>query len=171
MIMDDMYFSQLDMLWNLFSKIPNATARIRGNESHPQIKGLMQLYQLPQGVLIVVEVMGLPSSKDSCKSGIHGLHIHDGTRCTGNEADPFANAGTHYNPKMCAHPHHAGDLPPLLENQGYAMSVFYTERFRVNEVLGKTVIVHDKADDFTSQPAGDSGNKIACGEIRALMLN
>lgn len=43
--------------------------------------------------------------------------------------------------------------------------VFLTDNFRVRDIIGKTVVIHSKADDFTSQPSGDSGSKIACGEI------
>ncbi len=119
---------------------------------------------------MVVEVMGLPTTQDACKKGIHALHIHSGESCTGNVKDAFANAGMHYNPTECKHPFHAGDLPPLFENEGYAMMVFFTNRFRVNEVIGKTIIVHENIDDFTSQPSGNAGAKIACGEIRPIMI-
>ncbi len=165
MFVNNMYFSQLDMLWNIFSEMPDATAHIRGSSKYPDIKGVAQLYQLRQGVLMVVEVMGLPFLDQSCKGGIHALHIHEGTRCSGNQSDPFANAGTHYNPHACEHPYHAGDLPPLFANQGYAMMVFLTDRFKVKEVLGKTIIVHENIDDFSTQPSGNAGAKIACGEI------
>lgn len=165
MLINNMYFSQLDMLWNIFSEIPDATAHIRGSSQYPDIKGIAQFYQLIHGVLMVVEVMGLPSSEDACKGGIHALHIHEGARCRGNQNDPFADAGMHYNPNDCEHPYHAGDLPPLFENQGYAMTVFFTDRFKVEEVLGKTVIVHENIDDFSTQPSGNAGAKIACGEI------
>ena len=166
-----MYFSQLDMLWNLFSTTPNATAYILGSEKYPNIKGITHFYQLSHGVLVVTEVMGLPMSENPCSTGVHALHIHEGENCTGNADDPFADALTHYNPAKCEHPYHAGDLPSLFANQGYALSVFYTERFRVNEVIGKTVIVHEMIDDFSTQPSGNAGEKIACGEIVAIMLN
>lgn len=41
-----------------------------------------------------------------------------------------------------------------------------TNRFRAAEAIGRTVVIHSRRDDFTSQPAGDSGRKIACGVIR-----
>lgn len=59
----------------------------------------------------------------------------------------------------------AGDLPPLFENNGLAVSVFLTNRFSVNQIIGKTIIIHDKPDDFTTDPSGNSGTKIACGVI------
>ncbi len=89
-----------------------------------------------------------------------------GTSCTGNAEDEFANALTHYNPNHCPHPSHAGDLPPLFENNGYTYMSFLTNQFRVRDILGKVVIIHDSPDDFTSQPSGNSGKKIACGKIR-----
>ena len=79
--------------------------------------------------------------------------------------DPFAGAMTHDNPENCAHPAHAGDLPPLFGNNGRAAAAVLTDRFTVREILGKTVIVHANRDDFTTRPSGDAGTKIACGEI------
>lgn len=62
-------------------------------------------------------------------------------------------------------PYHAGDLPPLFGNQGYAFSAFVTDRFAVREIVEKTIIIHSKPDDFKTQPSGDSGEKMACGKI------
>ena len=76
------------------------------------------------------------------------MHIHNGTSCTGNRKDQFANAGMHYNPCKTKHPHHAGDLLSLLENNGYAFEIFITNRFSVKEIIGKTVIIHSDPDDF-----------------------
>ena len=81
------------------------------------------------------------------------------------ENDPFPHSGTHYNPNGCPHPYHAGDMPPLFGADGYAFLTFVTSRFTVNEIVGKTVIIHSSPDDFTTQPSGNSGEKIACGLI------
>lgn len=83
-------------------------------------------------------------------------------------SDPFADAMSHYNPNGCGHPNHAGDLPLLFGNNGFALSLFLTNRFYIDEVIGRTVILHDHPDDFTTQPAGNSGTKIACGVIRRI---
>ena len=77
-----------------------------------------------------------------------------------------SDAKAHYNPDNCEHPYHAGDMPPIFGNNGYAFSIFLTNRFWTDEIIGKTVIIHLQPDDFHSQPSGDSGAKIACGEIR-----
>lgn len=171
MNLENMYFSQLDMLWNIFSRWPDATAHIRGSSDYPQIKGLAQFYQLSHGVLVVVEMMGMPQKEGTCAGGIHALHIHSGKTCSGNKSDSFADAGMHYNPSNCEHPEHAGDLPPIFANDGYGLSVFLTNRFQVKDILGKTVILHENPDDFRTQPSGNAGAKIACGEIISIMLD
>ena len=62
--------------------------------------------------------------------------------------------------------YHAGDMPPLFGTDRFAFSAFLTDRFSAEEGIGKTVIIHDSPDDFTTQPSGNSGVKIACGVIR-----
>lgn len=114
---------------------------------------------------MAVHVVGLPNNSGPCNKAFFGFHIHEGSNCTGNETDPFANTGTHYNPVSCPHPYHSGDLPPLLSNDGEALSIFYVGSFLPDEVIGRTLVIHDMPDDFRTQPAGDSGSKIACGEI------
>ena len=47
----------------------------------------------------------------------------------------------------------------------YAYMCVYTDRFTISEIIGRTVIIHNMLDDFTSQPSGNAGEKIACGEI------
>lgn len=65
-----------------------------------------------------------------------------------------------------AHPEHAGDLPPLIRCRGNAYLSFRTDRFSVNEIIGRTVVIHSDPDDFHTQPAGNAGKKIACGVIQ-----
>lgn len=89
-----------------------------------------------------------------------------GTSCTGNLDDEFADAKSHYNPLKCPHPYHVGDLPVLVENNGYSYMRVFVNKFKVKDIVGKVIIIHDMPDDFTTQPSGNSGGKIACGEIR-----
>lgn len=152
------------ILWEL----PDAKALIRGSMDYPRLQGYLHMYQLKGGVLVAVEVIGLPISQSECKNDIFALHLHEGKQCSGNATDPFANAMTHYNPNNCEHPNHAGDFPPLFGNNGYALSIFVTDRFAVQEVVGKTVIIHGGVDDFVSQPAGNAGAKIACGVLESI---
>ncbi|HML35941.1 MAG TPA: superoxide dismutase family protein [Bacillota bacterium] len=156
---------QLQFLSDLLKKSPDAIAWIFGSPAFPDIRGFVYFYQLYDNVLLVAEVSGLPHSEGPCESRVFGFHIHEGATCTGNREDPFADAGAHYNPDNCLHPYHAGDLPPLFENNGLAFQSVLTNRFSVNQVIGRTVIVHDSPDDFTTQPSGNSGAKIACGQI------
>lgn len=143
-----------------------AVASIAGSEDYPTVSGTMRLYQTDKGVVVYAEVNGLPQSTRPCQGRVFGFHIHAGTDCGGNMDDPLADAMAHYNPDSCEHPYHAGDLPPLFGNDGLALCAFLTNRFSVDEVIGRTVIIHDRPDDFTSQPSGKSGTKIACGVIR-----
>ena len=144
---------------------PHAVAMVRGGEMYPEVLGIVRFYQTDKGVLVAIEVTGLPNPQSICGNSIFAIHIHGGDTCQGNATDSFAKAMGHYNPENCPHPNHVGDLPPLFANKGYAFSVLLTDRFTVDEIVGKTVIIHTKPDDFKSQPAGDSGEKMACGVI------
>lgn len=115
---------------------------------------------------MAAEACGLPETAERCGNAVFGFHIHSGGRCSGDHTDPFADALAHYNPEDCPHPAHAGDLPPLFSNHGNAFQLFLTDRFTVREIIGKTIIIHARPDDFTSQPGGNSGERIACGEIK-----
>ena len=143
---------------------PVAIAMIRGGDDYPELYGSVVFTQMKLGVLVTAEIHGLPY-KGECDAGIFAFHIHEGTSCTGNNEDPFANAEGHYDPNSCPHPYHAGDLPPLFGNHGYAYMSVLTDRFRVWDVIGKVVIIHEQPDDFITQPSGNSGTKIACGQI------
>lgn len=150
---------------SLTQRNPQAVARIKGSNEYPLINGHAYFYQTRRGVLVLTTVSGLPHSMKECSSPVFAFHIHGGESCSGNAEDPFANALTHYNPYDCPHPYHAGDMPPLFGCNGTAFSAFLTNRFKVRDIIGKTVIIHSMPDDFTTQPAGNSGKKIACGKI------
>lgn len=148
---------------------PQAAAILRGSSAYPGLRGGIGFYQAQGGVFVVAEVQGLPAGKQlPCQRPIFALHMHSGGSCSGNAEDPFANAGAHYNPGDCPHPEHSGDFPPLFGNNGYAFSAFFTDRFSIAEIIGKTVIIHAGPDDFTTQPAGNAGAKIACGVITTI---
>lgn len=137
---------------------PAARAVIAGGADAPMLRGTVTFYRQPDGVLVVAEVSGLPR-----QSGFFGFHIHEGKSCTGTG---FADTGSHYNPVNLDHPNHAGDLPPLLGYGGRAYLAVMTDRFAISDILGRTVVVHSDADDFTTQPAGNAGTKIGCGVIK-----
>lgn len=162
---NNMYSGQYMSLGKILNNQPHALAWVKGNSDYPEISGTVKFYQTKCGVLVASEICGLPNNLNRCKNGIFAFHIHEGKSCTGNAEDPFANALTHYDNCSSEHPYHSGDMPPLFSNNGYALSVFLTDRFTIDEVIGKTVIIHSGIDDFTSQPSGNAGEKIACGVI------
>lgn len=157
-----------NFLYSLARRHPDAIAFVNGSDKHPTIHGHVLFYQLRSGVVVYAEITGLPKEANTCGSPIFAFHIHSGAHCAGNIEDAFADAGTHYNPKGCSHPYHAGDLPPLFGANGNALSICLSDRFTAAEIIGKTVIIHSSPDDFTSQPSGNAGEKIACGIIQLL---
>ena len=132
-----------------------AIARVRGVGG---IQGTVIFQQTNCGVLVTADISGLPESE----TDFFAFHIHEGGSCGGTD---YADTGSHYNPGGADHPRHAGDLPPLLACRGRAYLQVRTERFRVEDVLGRTVVIHVSPDDFRTQPAGNAGKKIACGII------
>lgn len=122
--------------------------------------GWVKFFQRRRGVLVEAEFVGLPDNG----SGFFALHIHEGPGYGGAD---FPETGGHYNPCGVPHPMHAGDLPPVLRRRdGRAWQKVSTDRFRVCHIMGRTVVLHSMADDFHTQPAGNPGEKLACGVIQ-----
>lgn len=130
--------------------------------------GTARLEQTPNGVLVKAELSNLPP-------GELGFHIHDKGACQ----PPFQSAGGHFNPERSAHGFaakqgpHAGDLPNLhVGEDGRVRLDYFAEGLRLggpDGVLGgdgAAIVVHAGADDYRTDPAGDSGARIACGVIR-----
>ena len=141
---------------------PAARAFLTGDSAHPTLVGEVLFYPYRRGTLLLVRAAGLPGN------GFLGFHIHAvGDCCTGGDV-PFHCAGGHYDTTGGMHPFHSGDLPVLLSADGTALMLVYTDRFAPGEVVGRSVIIHGMPDDYRSQPAGDSGGRIACGVIQAL---
>ncbi|MDO4743000.1 MAG: superoxide dismutase family protein [bacterium] len=151
---------------NVLQRRPFAVAYVKGSEKYPALMGTVSFHQSMSGVLVVADICGLPQSEDECGRHIFAMHIHEGGECSGNDKDVFENAGQHYNPKKCRHPQHAGDLPPLFSANSCAWYAFLTDRFKIKDIIGKTVIVHEGVDDFSTDPSGMAGAKIACGVIK-----
>lgn len=146
-------------------RIPEARAQIQGGSKYPNISGKVEFYEVFGGTVVVAEIVGLTPESTGEKSGFYGFHIHQGSVCTGDDLEEFSNTAGHYQVQGEIHPQHEGDLPPLLSDEGMAWMSVYTTRFFPEDVVGKTVVIHDMADDFRTQPSGDSGEKIACGQI------
>ncbi len=104
--------------------------------------------------------------------GAHGFHIHE----IGNCATPDASsAGDHFNPAGAQHAgheaavRHVGDLGNLTAGADHIAMIDFTddhmEFVGMNSIIGKAFVIHADEDDLTSQPAGNSGDRIACGVI------
>lgn len=136
------------------SVFPSATAHVNG----AGVNGRVEFFQKTNAVLVKADISGLPENE----TGFFGFHIHEGVSCLGKG---FPETGGHYDKDKNPHPRHSGDMPPLFSNGGRAYLAFLTNRFSVADVIGRTVVIHSMADDFTSQPSGNAGEKIACGVI------
>jgi len=117
------------------------------------------------GVSIKLNVMNLPA-------GDHALHIHQNPAC---EA-PFTTAGPHFNPDHKQHgldnPQgpHAGDMPNFtVDASGKSKKVITDPRVNMDDndhsIFGHALVIHAKADDLKTDPAGNAGDRIACGVI------
>lgn len=109
--------------------------------------------------------------------GQHGIHIHEKGDCSAPDA---TSAGGHYNPTNEPHggpgsaKHHGGDLGNLTADangDATLKATLDTGRFGLgklssNTIAGKSLVIHADPDDFASQPAGNSGKRVACGVIR-----
>jgi Cu-Zn family superoxide dismutase len=133
--------------------------------------GQAELTQLPHGVLIRLETKGLPP-------GWHGVHVHRVGVCEGPD---FRSADIHFDPLNKRHGHgaeagpHAGDLPNLyVAANGEGEAEFLSDNFTLGgggelDILdadGAALVIHAHPDDHRSHPSGESGERIACGEIR-----
>jgi len=134
---------------------------ISGSES-----GTVTFTEVADGVQVHAEITGLTP-------GNHGFHVHEFGDCT---AEDGSSAGGHFNPTNQPHggpdadARHVGDMGNIeadasgtakLDYLDHSMSLSNDDR----SIIGRSVVVHAKADDLKSQPAGDSGARIACGVI------
>lgn len=139
-----------------------ATARMQNLEG--QSVGQVQLQETPHGLIVTAELTGVPE-------GEHGFHIH----ATGECEPPFQSAGGHFNPGDLQHgmenPQglHAGDLPNIhVPASGDLTIEYFVMGLTLDQVLdedGAAMMVHAGADDYATDPAGDAGDRIACGVI------
>ena len=137
--------------------------------------GTAQLWQDPSG-LVNVDIASL-----ALPAGTHGIHFHSVAKCEGG-ATAFSTAGAHYNPLSKEHGlanpagPHAGDAPNIvIPASGVGHVAFTTDRVTLTpgtvslfDADGSSIVVHASPDDQVSQPAGNSGARIACGVVRAL---
>ena len=141
-----------------------AVAKIQGDISSPNLKGIAYFKPFKDGTMVEIEVSGLPRYKNY---QLFPIHIHDGKDCDISKNGTFDNVLGHYNPTNENHPYHAGDMPILFSNNGYAYMKFYTTRFKAYEVENKLVIIHEAVKD---ENTSSFGRKIGCGRINKYTL-
>ncbi|HEX7623369.1 MAG TPA: superoxide dismutase family protein [Anaeromyxobacteraceae bacterium] len=146
-----------------------ASARAALKDAKGQQVGTATLTGTEGGVKLVVEVNGLPP-------GQHGIHVHGAGKCEGPE---FKSAGGHFNPSHKKHGlesaegHHAGDLPNLTvgaDGTGtFSATLDGATLGQGSSSLlnpeGASIVIHAGPDDGKTDPAGNSGARIACGVI------
>ncbi len=145
-----------------------AHAAIEPTEGH-DARGEASFVETDDGLDIVVTMTGLPP-------GLHGIHVHEHGDCSGPAAEA---AGDHFNPEGTPHgapsddpsKRHAGDLGNLFaDDDGRAELMLTMSDLSIaagRGVAGRAIVVHSAEDDFTTQPSGDSGDRVACGVIEA----
>lgn len=131
-----------------------------------KVSGTVTFTEVADGVQVHAEITGLTP-------GNHGFHVHEFGDCTATDG---SSAGAHFNPTNQPHAgpdadaRHVGDMGNIetdasgmakLDYLDHSMSLSNDDR----SIIGRSVVVHAKADDLKSQPAGDSGARIACGVI------
>lgn len=148
---------------------PPPSAGVNLKDSSGRIVGSAVFLQQDDGVRILLDVKSLPP-------GIKGVHIHAGGRC---EPPSFESAGPHFNPTKAEHGSenpkgpHAGDLPNItVDETGQGHLEVTNARVNLKEGPaslfdgnGTTLIVHEGPDDLRTDPAGNSGTRIACGPV------
>jgi Cu-Zn family superoxide dismutase len=127
------------------------------------------------GVVVSAQVSGL-------SPGLHAIHVHAVGQC---DAPAFTSAGGHFNPAQKKHglksPEgpHAGDMPNMYVGQdGLGRFEVLTDHFTLKagerslfDADGSALIIHAGVDDYTTDPTGNAGDRVACGVIKAAQKN
>lgn len=139
------------------------------SKSGSTVSGTINFKQKDGEVYMVAELAGL-------KPGKHAIHIHEKADCSSEDGK---SAGGHWNPTNEKHGkwdattgYHRGDIGNFIANEdGEGTVKFSTDEWclgcgdKDRDIIGKSVVIHEGADDFTSQPSGDAGKRVACGGI------
>ena len=132
------------------------------------VSGKVTAVPMADGVHLTGTVGGLPPNST------HGFHVHEKGDCSAADA---SSAGPHFNPLAAPHgkaeggPHHAGDMDNVVANAEGVVTVnvhlsgVTLGGGAVNDIVGRALVVHAAADDYSSQPAGNAGARVACGVI------
>ena len=135
------------------------------------VSGKVTLVPMANGGIHLTGVIG-----GLAPNSAHGFHVHEKGDCSAADA---SSAGAHVNPFNATHgratgsAHHAGDMDNVVANaEGIVMLDVHVSGVTlgggaVNDIAGRALVVHAVADDYSSQPAGNAGARVACGVITA----
>jgi superoxide dismutase, Cu-Zn family len=145
---------------------PSLTVRIQGR-SGSELTGQAAFRPTSDGVLLTMRISGAPP-------GMHAVHLHQKADCSAPDA---SSAGDHWNPGGHAHGHlmkppsHLGDIGNLVvDENGIGTLEFLSDQWSLgtgaqNDVVGTSIVIHEKEDDLMSQPSGNAGGRIGCGVV------
>lgn len=147
----------------------SGTKQVELKDSKGQSVGTARIKPAEKGVVVELELRNLPP-------GEHAVHFHEAAKC---EAPAFTSAGAHFNPAARKHGlensegHHNGDMPNItVADDGTAKATLRNADVTLgpgsNSVYangGTSLMIHEKADDMKSDPAGNAGGRIACGVV------
>lgn len=119
--------------------------------------------------------VSLTAKLSGLSPGVHAIHIHEKADCSAADA---SSAGGHWNPTFRKHgkwgegEYHRGDIGNFTADaDGNATVIFTSSEWcigcadQTKDITGKGLIVHEKADDFTTQPSGNAGGRVACAGL------
>ena len=148
-----------------FAQEPTKAIAVLHPTKGSNVEGTVTFTKSGNGVKIVADVSGLSPGK-------HGFHIHEFGDCSSPDGK---SAGGHFNPSNNPHAghdaaqRHEGDMGNIEADSAGKAHLELTDNMMTmsgeNSILGRGVIVHEKADDLKSQPTGDAGGRLACGVI------
>ena len=150
------------------SSVSNSISIVLEPKSNSTVKGTATFNEKNGFVTFITKISGL-------KPGVHAIHIHEKADCSAADA---ASAGGHWNPTFKKHgkwtdvEHHKGDIGNFTADEnGNGTITLKTDEWCIGcgdankDILGKGLIVHANPDDFTTQPTGNAGGRVACSAI------
>jgi Cu-Zn family superoxide dismutase len=143
---------------------PVAVTDVELNDGTGKAVGVVRINDDAKGVTLRLSVAGVPP-------GTHGVHLHETGRC---DAPDFKSAGAHWNPTNRKHGRdnpegmHMGDLSNIevaADGGGSSIFTIAATRNALADAEGTSLVIHAKADDYKTDPSGNSGDRIACAVL------